>query len=33
MVRRLAVERGLRIEWRKEYRQLFTRYLPSNFHD
>jgi SAM-dependent methyltransferase len=31
--RRVAVECGYRIEWRKEYRQFFTRYLPSNFHD
>lgn len=31
--RRVAVECGYTIEWRAEYRELFTRYAPSNFHD
>jgi SAM-dependent methyltransferase len=32
-VRRIAHECGYEIEWRQDYRQLFTRYAPNNFHD
>ncbi len=32
-VQQLAEEQGYVAEWREDYREFFTRYLPSNYHD
>lgn len=32
-VQRVAAEHGLKVEWRKDYKDFFTHYLPSNYHD
>lgn len=32
-VQRVAGECGFAVEWRKDYREFFTKFAPSNYHD